>query len=47
VSLYHGISNRMERSHLNSGAKASCMRLFVDLGNYLGMDVKGRFQLCG
>lgn len=42
MSLYYGISNWTERSHLNSGAKASCMRLSVDLGNYPGMDVKGR-----
>lgn len=43
MSLYYGISNRTDRSHLKSGVKASCMRLFVDLGNYPGMDLKGRF----
>lgn len=43
MSLYYGISNRTERRHLKSGAKASYMRFFVDVGNYPVMDVKGRF----
>lgn len=40
MSLYYGISNRTERIHLKSGAKVSCMRLFVDWETIRGWMLK-------